>query len=225
MDGLGFYDGGGSGHVDSVGLELFFFFFQAEDGIRDDLVTGVQTCALPIFGYWYNWQRDPTHFAKLVSSVWAGEYELATERYNSGEFFAGDCSVSFCDEVALCPPSIRNDPLGGLQWLNPTTGHWEPLPGSGQDPRTDGTVPPPWMSPPLGQTGNCLAAANITEFFKAHNDNVIAQLGISAGLFAVVPAIMALLDLIFLPIGLIATVAVELAASYIAYRAAPLSAP
>src|SRR5258708_31876032 len=27
---------------------VFFFFFQAEDGIRDDLVTGVQTCALPI---------------------------------------------------------------------------------------------------------------------------------------------------------------------------------
>ena len=25
------------------------FFFQAEDGIRDDLVTGVQTCALPIY--------------------------------------------------------------------------------------------------------------------------------------------------------------------------------
>src|SRR5258708_24392994 len=31
-------------------MKLFlFFFFQAEDGIRDDLVTGVQTCALPIF--------------------------------------------------------------------------------------------------------------------------------------------------------------------------------
>src|SRR5258708_5217291 len=28
---------------------LFCFFFQGEDGIRDDLVTGVQTCALPIF--------------------------------------------------------------------------------------------------------------------------------------------------------------------------------
>src|SRR5207253_6418642 len=26
----------------------FFFFFQAEDGIRDGHVTGVQTCALPI---------------------------------------------------------------------------------------------------------------------------------------------------------------------------------
>src|SRR5690606_40322046 len=28
--------------------EFFFFFFQAEDGIRDFHVTGVQTCALPI---------------------------------------------------------------------------------------------------------------------------------------------------------------------------------
>src|SRR3989337_2662617 len=29
-------------------LVFFFFFFQAEDGIRDATVTGVQTCALPI---------------------------------------------------------------------------------------------------------------------------------------------------------------------------------
>src|SRR3989475_1429919 len=28
---------------------IFFFFFQAEDGIRDLTVTGVQTCALPIY--------------------------------------------------------------------------------------------------------------------------------------------------------------------------------
>src|SRR5690348_18136612 len=28
---------------------MFYFFFQAEDGIRDGRVTGVQTCALPIF--------------------------------------------------------------------------------------------------------------------------------------------------------------------------------
>src|SRR5882762_9562610 len=30
-------------------LGSLFFFFQAEDGIRDSSVTGVQTCALPIF--------------------------------------------------------------------------------------------------------------------------------------------------------------------------------
>src|SRR5260370_12671590 len=29
-------------------VSFFFFFFQAEDGIRDSSVTGVQTCALPI---------------------------------------------------------------------------------------------------------------------------------------------------------------------------------
>src|SRR2546426_4023283 len=34
----------------SVYLSCFFFFFQAEDGIRDYKVTGVQTCALPISG-------------------------------------------------------------------------------------------------------------------------------------------------------------------------------
>ena len=28
---------------------VFFFFFQAEDGIRVPCVTGVQTCALPIY--------------------------------------------------------------------------------------------------------------------------------------------------------------------------------
>ena len=30
---------------------MIFFFFQAEDGIRDEKVTGVQTCALPILAF------------------------------------------------------------------------------------------------------------------------------------------------------------------------------
>src|SRR2546430_13980056 len=34
---------------DSRCTMVFFFFFQAEDGIRDLTVTGVQTCALPIY--------------------------------------------------------------------------------------------------------------------------------------------------------------------------------
>src|SRR2546425_9264541 len=35
--------------VSRVLIFCFFFFFLAEDGIRDKLVTGVQTCALPIW--------------------------------------------------------------------------------------------------------------------------------------------------------------------------------
>src|SRR5437773_5587015 len=34
--------------VDCLQVLVFFFFFQAEDGIRDRDVTGVQTCVLPI---------------------------------------------------------------------------------------------------------------------------------------------------------------------------------
>src|SRR3712207_228293 len=42
---------------------VFFFFFQAEDGIRDIGVTGVQTCALPIYG-----ANDQPLFGRLWGS-------------------------------------------------------------------------------------------------------------------------------------------------------------
>src|SRR2546429_3377255 len=45
---------GPRGGGDYISLECFFFF-QAEDGIRDVAVTGVQTCALPILR---KWRRD-----------------------------------------------------------------------------------------------------------------------------------------------------------------------
>src|SRR5256885_8589069 len=40
------------------------FFFQAEDGIRDYKVTGVQTCALPIFLRFLRRRRYPTRPAR-----------------------------------------------------------------------------------------------------------------------------------------------------------------
>src|SRR5260221_1163239 len=47
-----------------------FFFFQAEDGIRDHCVTGVQTCALPICRYGIStrekaWRPDRDSLARL----------------------------------------------------------------------------------------------------------------------------------------------------------------
>src|SRR5256885_9452816 len=61
---------------------LFFFFFQAEDGIRDYKVTGVQTCALPICVFAttppyfdYNWtvrgDLDPALVKKLTDAFLA----------------------------------------------------------------------------------------------------------------------------------------------------------
>src|SRR5207244_10644183 len=45
-----------------------FFFFQAEDGIRDDLVTGVQTCALPISRTARSSQTAPIFSAAILAS-------------------------------------------------------------------------------------------------------------------------------------------------------------
>src|SRR2546430_10864855 len=53
---------------------LMFFFFQAEDGIRDLTVTGVQTCALPIsFGPYPGFVRDP--YAEY-SEPWFGTHKV-----------------------------------------------------------------------------------------------------------------------------------------------------
>ena len=48
----------------------YFFFFQAEDGIRDHCVTGVQTCALPI------------SFVAVVFVAWSKSQHVASEQVN-----------------------------------------------------------------------------------------------------------------------------------------------
>src|SRR5699024_11825197 len=48
---------------------VYFFFFQAEDGIRDRNVTGVQTCALPISGSWPAASRTSCPETPAVSSA------------------------------------------------------------------------------------------------------------------------------------------------------------
>src|SRR6266496_1114297 len=54
------------------GISRFFFFFQAEDGIRDLYVTGVQTCALPIW-------------LPAVSSAWGSPWCSASPSALRGE--------------------------------------------------------------------------------------------------------------------------------------------
>src|SRR5690625_3740736 len=60
---------------------IMFFFFQAEDGIRDGHVTGVQTCALPIYilqtlknpyleASEWGWQIDPLGFRITMNELY-----------------------------------------------------------------------------------------------------------------------------------------------------------
>ena len=67
---------------------MMFFFCQAEDGIRDRLVTGVQTCALPI------WLDAVAHCLAQVDSMAADEKTILSE--------AG--ILSALDEVPLLAP-------------------------------------------------------------------------------------------------------------------------
>src|SRR5256885_9682554 len=58
------------------------FFFQAEDGIRDYKVTGVQTCALPISrqsGAFQNWPNVLASLAARGYVVASVEYRLSSE--------------------------------------------------------------------------------------------------------------------------------------------------
>src|SRR5712672_4123811 len=61
----------------------FFFFFQAEDGIRDKLVTGVQTCALPIWPMNESprpaFARDTVHHVGDIVAAVIGETRYAAE--------------------------------------------------------------------------------------------------------------------------------------------------
>src|SRR5258708_25673624 len=78
----------------------FFFFFQAEDGIRDDLVTGVQTCALPISDIFpaCNSRRDQ-------KQQWRSRRELQ----------AGKISVLLELAAAMVPQNAR-PVIEALQW-------------------------------------------------------------------------------------------------------------
>src|SRR2546430_9453961 len=62
-------------------------FFQAEDGIRDLTVTGVQTCALPIFAYLNQLLRELQDVGMLVSS--GGQYPMVTLTRRGDEVMKG----------------------------------------------------------------------------------------------------------------------------------------
>src|SRR5690625_6998746 len=63
------------------------FFFQAEAGIRDGHVTGVQTCALPIFDAWYDSGSMP--FAQFGYPWLEGSEAQFEERFPADFIFEG----------------------------------------------------------------------------------------------------------------------------------------
>src|SRR5438034_7557657 len=75
----------------SLTFSFFFFFFQAEDGIRDHCMTGVQTCALPI---------SPIAGSEISRKKSARQYHCKPGGYNASK---APCSAGY--GIAWMPSS------------------------------------------------------------------------------------------------------------------------
>src|SRR3989442_6330934 len=152
---------------------FFFFFFQAEDGIRDADVTGVQTCALPILGatgesvrrltdkgYHPDWSPDGTEIAystegivdpskrSLTSEIWVVEVSSGKTRKLP---IAGDAV-----QPHWSPHGLRI-----AYWAN-TGGQrdvWTVLPSGSAAVRVTSDPPVDWC-PILSPTGDALYFAS-----------------------------------------------------------------
>src|SRR5256885_9309493 len=80
-------------------VRSFFFFFQAEDGIRDYKVTGVQTCALPIC------MASNTSGVSLNQRVWSWNIQSCANR----NAFAGTRASSLVSEACDGTPLHRDE--------------------------------------------------------------------------------------------------------------------
>src|SRR5690625_5469551 len=79
-----------------------FFFFQAEDGIRDGHVTGVQTCALPISDLMAVYRGDVLYFKMDLK----GMNDLR-EKYSGGGL-----AINFLDEYGFQIHSTTVEKIG-----------------------------------------------------------------------------------------------------------------
>jgi hypothetical protein len=152
--------------------------------------------ALASLGLWSNYRLETDRIAKPVADVWEEIFRVVEE--------------------SLCDCGLRNGP-GGIEQFDHNSSTWIPIQGNSAqgDPRTDGTVTPPWVTPPIGQTGNCLAAANITESFRSSMLQTVGILGDLGGFATLLVSIEAFLALALPLIGEVIVIATEMAAGAI----------
>lgn len=150
--------------------------------------------AIASLGLWSNYRLEADRRAKPVADVWEDIYRVVEE--------------------SLCNCGLRNGP-NGIEQLDSNTGLWIPIQGNSEqgDPRTDGTVPPPWPDPPPGETGNCLAAANIVGVFQSMQLDAGTKLTELSGFATLLVGFEAFLGLALPLIGEVIVIATEMGAA------------
>src|SRR5438093_13554126 len=86
-----------------------FFFFQAEDGIRDWSVTGVQTCALPILGVVPGQKAADAAHAMLAAPPGAASPEPIVDRSQRVVLDTPDGRIVLVDSMLFASPANHND--------------------------------------------------------------------------------------------------------------------
>src|SRR6266481_9284375 len=79
-----------------------YFFFQAEDGIRDGTVTGVQTCALPISSRW-----------RLITPDWPGQGRSGPDAHPARLARYTDILAKFMDALNIDRAVLIGNSIGG----------------------------------------------------------------------------------------------------------------
>src|SRR5258706_8561214 len=83
-------------------VSCYFFFFQAEDGIRDWSVTGVQTCALPI-------SSSCTRPVLTGSVISRAPTNGRSPRTRIESRYRGCRNPGSADRCPSCPPCTRSE--------------------------------------------------------------------------------------------------------------------
>jgi len=131
---------------------------------------------------WLSWERGGTK-AKDAAALWKTAYDMSRESYECAE---GDCGIMDarqsetvpcvlekqidCDgewsefaDLRLCVPKMRI--MGGVLQQDTTgNGDWVDTTDVPYNPSTDAEAPAPWPDPPVGETGECLSAANVAAY-------------------------------------------------------------
>src|SRR5438105_3794324 len=113
-------------------LAVVVFFFQAEDGIRGPLVTGVQTCALPIFGSDLNVEAGTLNFngtwtgqkLTLGGGSFGGSGGLTVSSFSWNGGTLGDGGGSLTSGAATISGTADHYMQGGYTWTANGTTTW-----------------------------------------------------------------------------------------------------